>query len=242
MRATLMNATFSNFVRAFWGDWATLMSGGASVPFTLIAVFVPSAPVKILLAILAICCFGWSSYRVWRTERVAHMAVETRLLETEQAKVSLPPTPRASLVIYDDGQSRFYVDSQQENNPVATHVYIELFVTIENKGNRNSVLRRFDILVQETARVVTNAQREGREFVIVRGTTTGTAFGHSRNRHLLQTPLTVPAHDAVSGILPFHFFPGYPPSIADFPQLHFALTLRDSEGVEASQAIAAKRI
>lgn len=49
-----MNATFSNFVRAFWGDWATLMSGGASVPFTLIAVFVPSAPVKILLAILAI--------------------------------------------------------------------------------------------------------------------------------------------------------------------------------------------
>jgi hypothetical protein len=238
-----LNANFSTFLRAFWGDWATTMSGGASVPFTLIAVFVPNARVKILLALLAICCFGWSSYRVWRTERLARMTVETRLLEAEQAKVvSLPPAPRASLVIYDDANSRFYVDSRQQNPTPTDNIYIELCVTIENKGNRNSVIRRFDIVVQETAQVVKNAQREIRDMVNVRGTSTGAAAARRRSDYLLQTPLTVPAHDAVSGILPFYFLPDNPPIVAAFPQLQFTLTLGDSEGVEVSQDITAEQM
>jgi len=55
------------------------MSGPASVPFAIAAVFVPGTALKILLALLALLCGLLASYGVWRTERIARNKAEAAL-------------------------------------------------------------------------------------------------------------------------------------------------------------------
>jgi hypothetical protein len=57
--------TFVGFIRAFWQDWTTKMSGPATVPFTALAVYFPGYP-RLLFVTLAIVCGIYSSYQVWK--------------------------------------------------------------------------------------------------------------------------------------------------------------------------------
>lgn len=75
--------SFRNFIAAFRNHWFDAMSGGASVPFTIAAVFVEQTYQKILLASAAILCFGVAAYRVWSAERVARNVAEKRISELE---------------------------------------------------------------------------------------------------------------------------------------------------------------
>jgi hypothetical protein len=69
-----MDATFSNFLKAFAASWFTRMSGPLSVPLAIGAVFVPSDLVKLILAITAVICGVSASFSVWRRERLARLA------------------------------------------------------------------------------------------------------------------------------------------------------------------------
>jgi hypothetical protein len=62
--------TFRNWFLSFGNDWTELMSGGASVPFAALAVFVEDAAARAIFAVMAVVTFVFAAYRVWRAERI----------------------------------------------------------------------------------------------------------------------------------------------------------------------------
>ena len=77
--------TLWNYLRAFGARWFIAMCGPLTVPFAVFAVFVPGTNQKIILSTLAVACAGFSSYWVWRVERLARNAAEDRATEAEGA-------------------------------------------------------------------------------------------------------------------------------------------------------------
>jgi hypothetical protein len=71
MTPEIQEPTLRNFFQAFGSRWFILMSGPLTVPFSVAAVFVSSGWPKALLVALAISCAVFSSYWVWRMERLA---------------------------------------------------------------------------------------------------------------------------------------------------------------------------
>lgn len=57
------------FLKAFWADWGERMSGPASVPLMLLALFISDKGVAIGTGSLGIACGAFASYRVWSKER-----------------------------------------------------------------------------------------------------------------------------------------------------------------------------
>lgn len=56
------------FLSAIGKDWFARMSGPLTVPFTILALFLPSSAAKILFAVLAVVAAIVTSYRVWKSE------------------------------------------------------------------------------------------------------------------------------------------------------------------------------
>jgi hypothetical protein len=105
-------------------------------------------------------------------------------------------------------------------------------VTIENKGNRNAVLRQFGVSVQETQRNYHPIQPQARNSVQTR-----TNVQRVRENFILRgRSVSVPGFNFVTGIVPFYLEPASVP--IDNPQcLHCTLTLVDTEGNRAQQEI-----
>jgi hypothetical protein len=67
------------FTRAFRFTWFDAMSGGASVPFMVLAAWLDSSWGKAICAALAFAC-GWlAAYRVWKREKENALGLEERL-------------------------------------------------------------------------------------------------------------------------------------------------------------------
>ena len=60
---------FRTYLKAFFSDLLTGMSGPLSVPFVIAALWVSSRTQKTLYAGLAVLCALFASYRVWQKER-----------------------------------------------------------------------------------------------------------------------------------------------------------------------------
>jgi len=60
---------FRTYLRAFFADMLTGMSGPLSVPFAALALWASGRTQKILWGCLAVLCAIFASYRVWRNER-----------------------------------------------------------------------------------------------------------------------------------------------------------------------------
>lgn len=114
-----------NFLAAFNGHWFDLMSGGASVPFAIAAVFVEQTYQKVLLAGAAILCFVLAAYRIWATERKARNAAEDRVkqLESEYARA----LHLAAINVAEKRQT-----SQDSNTEVVSRE-IQFVLQLENK-------------------------------------------------------------------------------------------------------------
>jgi hypothetical protein len=78
-------ASFRRYLKAFWADWSTRMSGPATVPFTFLALYFPGW-VRFLFALLAIFCGVFSSYRVWRTAQLEAIKLRVRPYDDSQAE------------------------------------------------------------------------------------------------------------------------------------------------------------
>jgi hypothetical protein len=72
-------ASFQNFCRSFFVEWGTAMSGILSVPLSISTFFVPSDRGKLALALTALACFIYASYRVWRVQRLNVISLEAEL-------------------------------------------------------------------------------------------------------------------------------------------------------------------
>jgi len=57
------------FLKAFWSDWGERMSGPASIPLMIAALFIPNRYIAIGTGILGIACGAFAAYRVWSNER-----------------------------------------------------------------------------------------------------------------------------------------------------------------------------
>lgn len=65
------------FFRVIWFDWAALMSGIFTVPFTIVAVAVSSGYARGIFGTMAVAAILFTAYRVWYEER-------RQLVENEQ--------------------------------------------------------------------------------------------------------------------------------------------------------------
>lgn len=85
--------TFGAFLRAFGARWFVLMSGPLGVPLTIIGAFVSTGLVQLGLAITAMAGVGFSTFWIWREERIARNNAET---ETAALKERLVPKLKCS--------------------------------------------------------------------------------------------------------------------------------------------------
>jgi hypothetical protein len=71
---------FWSFTLAFREELFAAMSGGASVPFTIAAVYVDNKYAQALLALCALTCAWFAAFRLWRPERQKVRDYEKRLM------------------------------------------------------------------------------------------------------------------------------------------------------------------
>jgi predicted membrane metal-binding protein len=95
--------SLGTFSRTFRKHWFAAMSGGASVPFTALAVFLDNRWVQLLFACLALTGTWFAAYRVWQPERQKVCDLEARLT----AKINM-----------DDGSVRQYPTQQTMPPPL----------------------------------------------------------------------------------------------------------------------------
>jgi hypothetical protein len=77
--AKAKNASGWSFAAAFREHWFAAMSGGASVPFAVLAAYLDNASAKTLFVLAAATCSGFAAYRVWKPEREKVIELEERL-------------------------------------------------------------------------------------------------------------------------------------------------------------------
>ncbi len=211
-----VSTSFRTYLRAFGGDWFTRMSGPATVPFVILAIYFPNAPLKVLFTVLAVGCGVSSSYCVWRRERL-HSQVG-----------------RANLVTYAEGQSRFYVLVGNPQTPEVLGIYLEVRLAIENKGDRSSIIRKFGIAIDETNLTIPDLKFQHRAYVQTRGSQHGTATDNFKG-----TSVVVDAQNLITSMFPFFLENANP---GDLSELHCSLILTDTEGTTAKHTFVATKV
>lgn len=210
------------YLRAFFSDWLTRMSGPLSVPFAAAAVFSPNRLQKVIWASLAVVAAIYGSYRVWRKERLTAYEEIGRLRQLSESR------EKADLVIHAEDGSRFYVHAPGAK-AAPLGLYLPLRLSVENKGRRNSIIRRFDVTVEETSLTYCDVQPSPRQSIPGRS---ALYAGLPQDWIMGKAGIVIQAHSIASGILPFYVTEAPPEGVRE---LHCKLTLTDTEGVTASQ-------
>src|SRR5215472_7743257 len=67
------------FLRVVWLDWAALVSGVFTIPFTIAAILLPSGYGRAISGVMAILALLATSYRIWASERRQRVLLELHL-------------------------------------------------------------------------------------------------------------------------------------------------------------------
>jgi hypothetical protein len=113
------SASFTNFCRAFLAEWFTAMSGAASVPLSIAAYFVQNNIAKLALALTAVACFIFASYRVWRAERTNALEAHLHDSEIRIREIEAQETHTAALIAQIEEMRLQRVQREKENDPIA---------------------------------------------------------------------------------------------------------------------------
>ena len=89
-----------HFFAAFNGQWLTRMSGPLTVPFTLLALFVPSSRLKLLFSTMAIMCAVVASFGVWVVEHRARLSADENA-EKNNPKIIAEFVWRDGITVYE---------------------------------------------------------------------------------------------------------------------------------------------
>ena len=73
MSTSVSKPTAREFLRVLVADWASLVSGGLSVPFAYFALFANNSWNRVAYAGLALLGLLFASFRIWKRERLAHV-------------------------------------------------------------------------------------------------------------------------------------------------------------------------
>ena len=129
------------FVAVWWSSWATRITGAATAPFSLLALYTSNKIYHTIWLIFAFGCAVYTFYGIWLNERLA--------LEAEQAKNQLP-------IIRTDVE-KVYVTAMGR---AVCHVY--LLTTLHNvNGAVPTAIKRFELTLRSRGR-----DYVGRELIV----------------------------------------------------------------------------
>lgn len=75
----MAGVSLKTFATAFRTHWFAAMSGGVSVPFTALSVFLDNKWAQLIFAVLAFTAVWIAAYRIWKPERERVDSLEERL-------------------------------------------------------------------------------------------------------------------------------------------------------------------
>lgn len=116
------DSSFFGFIRAFAAHWLEAMSGSASVPFAVAAVFVTDTIAKIILAVVSVFCILLASYLVWKKERDRNNALAAEFDE-------LLEHTKPKLTIHFDENDEFFGSYHPDRKP-----WLVIPVGVKNEG------------------------------------------------------------------------------------------------------------
>ncbi|HEY6371052.1 MAG TPA: hypothetical protein VIX37_10765 [Candidatus Sulfotelmatobacter sp.] len=133
---------------------------------------------------------------------------------------------RPHLVVYPEAGSKYYTEIDRSSKKVRG-IYIDLRLTLENRGGANSIIRRFELYVQETRRRYDELQPSGRDSIL----TPYTQYTGLKTDWIgVNGTVVVKAENVLAGSLPLYLNETEPPKTRE---LHCTLTLTDSVGTQA---------
>lgn len=201
----------------WWGGlWSAL--GAVSTLATFVPLYVRGVTVpRSIPVVLAIISWLLAPYRLYGVQK-------KRIHELEEQAAAKKKT--AELVLHPENGSGFYVHIMGGQ---ILGTFLLLWLTLENKGERNSVVNTFEITVDETGGQPLELSPEPRKNV------QGRAANYMITQDFIarDNKLLVPAQNYVKGSLPFYM--GVAPA-ESVTQLHCVLTLRDTEGNGVTQS------
>jgi len=121
------------------------MSGPLSVPFAVLAYFVPNEGIKIVLFVMAIFCAIFSSYWIWKVEREARIVVEKKLQEALAAPLE---------IIFDEANPLKHFWSMEspvgEDGNKKSGIFWEYRVEVKNTSSKT--LRNVSVTIEHTGK------------------------------------------------------------------------------------------
>jgi len=218
------------FIRRFVGDWASLISGGLSVPFAILSVLSNSRYAKVSFAVLAVVGILIASYRLWAGERERLLSGQQALTEAlREAIAKNQRQPCLRVHTYEGSCFTLITNTMNRNQLEGMHVNLDL--AIENCGNKGSTISRYDLYVSETDKTYEKI-RPNLVYINLQGRYCVRDISNepkiTKDGLIRLEPETV----SPRGFLPF--FPLDAPTRISGP-LHCRLTLTDTDGHLASQ-------
>ena len=113
---------FKKFLYAIGRDWGSRVTGGASVPLTILAFFANTPTQRIVWAVFALACFGYASFRIW--------GAEYRRAESAEAKLTVSPRPWVAI----DGYEGVYAEDVETGEE-----YLVETLRIVNRGDAPAI-------------------------------------------------------------------------------------------------------
>src|SRR5215469_16768411 len=77
------------FMRSLLSSWLTGMSGPASVPLSIAAMFVSSGVAKVGLGVTGLLCLWGAAYGLWQRERTMRNTAEQSLVQLRQNRLEI---------------------------------------------------------------------------------------------------------------------------------------------------------
>lgn len=105
MPGNINEPTPKEFIYSFAGNWASIISGGLSVPFTILSLYSNGSHGKLFFRVLAVFGIVFSSYKMWAREREEWIKT-SKQLDDEIAKQG---RPKITLVLHTGEWSELFI-------------------------------------------------------------------------------------------------------------------------------------
>jgi hypothetical protein len=215
---------------ALWRESWPAFIGAFSLASTVLTFF-PNLGLYRFRWVSLVCligAFAWANLRVFTKQQTLIQDLQSRVVDSASG------VRRAQLFVHHRDYAR-YIVVVPSSGGVASQIYIELGLALENKGNRTSNIIRFDVHIRGALSSFQNLKPEYPKSVQGRTSVqslSGTGLG-------MEGHITIPQEEMISGRIAFFvpFIPsrGFTGSGRTFDPIECTLTVTDTEGVTASR-------
>ncbi len=113
--------TPKEFLSTLTGNWASLISGGLSVPFTIVSVFAGGQYTKLLFGLLAATGIVFASYKLWAGERDERCKTHKEL----QNEIAKQGRPMVTVELKNDDRGTFFFCLMNYTNSPAVNLRVD---------------------------------------------------------------------------------------------------------------------